>query len=117
MAALVRYLPFILELIVLVAALVDLIRIDPARVRAFPKPLWGLIIVIVPIVGGIVWFAAGREPLEARGHGRYRDAPAAPDDDPEFLSRLAREKEQEQRIRDLEQRLSELDDDGDAPKR
>ncbi|QEO08818.1 PLD nuclease N-terminal domain-containing protein [Protaetiibacter larvae] len=118
MAVVLRYLPFIIVLVLLIAAIVDLIRIDPSRVRALPKPVWALIIIVIAFVGPILWFAAGREPLEKRNHGRYPSAPVAPDDDPAFLRRIAREKEQEQRIRDLEQRLSELDadPDDDAPK-
>lgn len=118
MAALLRYLPLIIVVVLLVAALVDLIRIDPARARSLPKPVWGLIVIVIPFLGPILWFTLGREPLEPRNHGRYPDAKLAPDDDPAFLRRIAREKEQEQRIRDLEKRLSELDGDSDddAPK-
>ena len=116
MAALLRYLPFIVAVVLLVAAIVDIVRIDPARVRALPKPLWAVIAIALIFLGPILWFALGREPLAPRNHGRYRDVPVAPDDDPEFLRRIAREKEQEQRIRDLEKRLSELDDGDDAPK-
>ncbi|AYF98101.1 PLDc N-terminal domain-containing protein [Protaetiibacter intestinalis] len=118
MAALLRYLPLILTVVLLVAAIVDLIRIDPSRVRSLPKGLWAVIIIAIIIIGPILWFALGRERLEPRNHGRYRE-PVAPDDDPEFLRRIAREKEQEQRIRDLEQRLSDLDHetpDDDTPK-
>jgi len=116
MAALLRYLPLILAVVLLVAALVDIVRIDPDRVRALPKPLWAVIALFIVIIGPILWVALGREPLAPRTHGRYREAPVAPDDDPDFLRRLAREKEQEQRIRDLEKRLSELDDGDDTPK-
>lgn len=116
MAALLRYLPLIVAVVLLVAAVVDIVRIDPSRVRALPKPLWAVIAIALIFVGPILWFALGRERLEPRNHGRYGTVPAAPDDDPEFLRRLAREKEQEQRIRDLEKRLSELDGDDDAPK-
>jgi hypothetical protein len=35
----------------------------------------------------------------------------APDDDPAFLRGLGKDKEQEERIRRLEQELAELDDD------
>ena len=106
-----RYLPFIITVVLLVAALVDLVRIDSSRVRALPKPLWAVIIIAVVIVGPILWFALGRERLEPRNHGRYGTTPVAPDDDPAFLGRIQRDKEQEQRIRDLEERLAELDDD------
>lgn len=118
MAVVLRYLPLIIAVVLLISAIVDLIRIDPARVRALPKPVWALIIIVIGVIGPILWFALGREPLERRNHGRYPTAPVAPDDDPEFLRRIARDKEQEQRIRDLEQQLSELDSDtdDDAPK-
>lgn len=112
MAALIRYLPFILTVVLLVAALVDVIRIDPSRVRGLPKPVWALIVVLVAIIGPIVWFVAGREPLTPRGSRGVRP-PVAPDDDPEFLRKIAQEKEQEQRIRDLERRLAELDKDAE----
>ena len=94
---------------VLVLALIDLVRIENERVRALPKPLWVVIVVVLPVVGPALWFLLGRE-----RHGRVRPAargPVAPDDDPDFLSRLNREKQQEERIRKLEQELSELDDD------
>ncbi len=112
MAALLRYLPLIIAVVLLVAAVVDIVRIDPSRVRALPKPLWAVIAIGIIVIGPILWFALGRERLEPR----RRAAPVAPDDDPEFLRRLAREKEQEQRIRDLEKRLSELDGDDDGTK-
>lgn len=112
MAALIRYLPFILTVVLLVAALVDVIRIDPSRVRGLPKPVWALIVVLVAIIGPIVWFVAGREPITPRGSRGVRP-PVAPDDDPEFLRKIAQEKEQEQRIRDLERRLAELDKDAE----
>ncbi len=112
MPALIRYLPFILTVVLLVAALVDVIRIDPSRVRGLPKPVWALIVVLVAIIGPIVWFVAGREPLTPRGSRGVRP-PVAPDDDPEFLRKIAQEKEQEQRIRDLERRLAELDKDAE----
>ncbi|RQP10412.1 MAG: hypothetical protein EAS51_08985 [Microbacteriaceae bacterium] len=112
MAALLRYLPLIVAVVLLVAAVVDIVRIEPDRVRALPKPLWAVIAIGIVIIGPILWFALGRERLQPRPAA----GPVAPDDDPEFLQRLAREKEQEQRIRDLEKRLSELDGDDETPK-
>jgi len=111
MAALLRYLPLIIMIVLLVAALVDVIRIDPSRVRALPKGLWVVIIILIVIIGPILWFTLGRERLEKRNAGR--SGRIAPDDDPEFLRRIAEQKQQEQRIRDLEQQLSELDNDAD----
>jgi hypothetical protein len=114
--AILRFLPIIVMVVLLVAAIVDLVRIDPSRVRALPKGLWAVIIVVLFFyIGPILWFALGRERLARRGAGR---GPVAPDDDPEFLRRIANDEQQNQRIRDLEQQLSELDvdPDEDTPK-
>jgi hypothetical protein len=93
----------------LIFALIDVVRIENARVRALPKALWVVIVVILPVIGPALWFIFGR----AR-YGQVRAVsrgPIAPDDDPEFLGTLGRDLEQEDRIRKLEQELSELDDD------
>ncbi len=107
----------------LVFAIVDILVIDGSRVRGIPKYAWIGIVVLLPLVGPLLWFLIGRERLEPRNHGRYADAsgvssapsrrfgPIAPDDDPDFLGRLSREQQQEERIRELEKRLDELGDD------
>ena len=103
---------------IMVFAIVDIIVIDSSRVRHLPKPFWIVVTIALPLIGPILWFLLGREPSERREHGRMPSAPrqttrgpVAPDDDPEFLRRLDRERAQEERIRDLERRLAELDDD------
>jgi hypothetical protein len=111
-----RLLPFIVEVVLVVVALVDIILIDNSRVRGLPKWSWILLAIILPIIGPVLWFAVGRERLEPRNHGRYSEAsatgpsvtgPRAPDDDPEFLNRLRREQQQADRIRELERELDE----------
>jgi hypothetical protein len=120
----IRLLPGIIDLVLTVVAIVDIALIADGRVRALPKWAWILISLFLFIVGPLLWFFVGRERLEPRNHGRYasdgaaavptRSGPVAPDDDPEFLDRLRREQEKEQRIRDLERRLEERDGP-DAP--
>jgi hypothetical protein len=107
----------------LVFAVVDILVIDGGRVRGLPKYGWIGVVILLPLVGPLLWFLVGRERLEERSHGRYADAPAptsspgrrfgpiAPDDDPDFLGRISREQQQEERIRELEKRLDELGDD------
>lgn len=90
-----------------VFAIIDLIMTDKTRVRALNKPLWALIILILPALGGILWLALGK----SRGGPSRPARSMAPDDDPAFLRGLGRDKEQDERIRRLEQELSELDDD------
>jgi hypothetical protein len=108
----------------LVFAVVDILVIDGGRVRGLPKYAWIGVVVLLPLIGPLLWFLVGRERLEERNHGRYADPPSvspsaarqrsgpiAPDDDPDFLGRLSREQQQEERIRDLEKRLNELGED------
>lgn len=90
------------------AALFDCVTTDDHTIRLFPKPIWLTAIVLLPGLGGVLWFTHGRTPPHAipehiaSGHpaGRGRaevvtpvDVAAprtlAPDDDPEFLARLA----------------------------
>jgi len=113
MSQLVRYLPFLVAAAVLIYTVVDIALIDRSRVKGLPKILWVLIVIVLPIIGAVLWFLLGRERLSERGAdgGSVRRGPRAPDDDPEFLRKIGREAEQEERIRDLEQRLREIDDD------
>jgi uncharacterized integral membrane protein len=101
-----RLLIFLVAAVVLdIFALIDVILIERARVRAFPKFIWILVIAVVPLVGALLWFFVGRE----RSSQQRRTV--APDDDPAFLKNLRRDEEQDERIRRLEQELAELDDD------
>ncbi len=79
----------ILVLIALyVSFVVDVVRTPRADVRALPKLLWLVIVVILPILGGILWFFFGRtRPAPGSRWGRRR-RPVAPDDDPRFLKQL-----------------------------
>jgi hypothetical protein len=80
------------------------------QVRGIAKPAWMVLVILVPIVGGVLWFAVGR--VRAGESPRAaRRGPVAPDDDPEFLRRLNRERAMEDRIEQLERELRDLDDD------
>jgi hypothetical protein len=110
--AIVRYLPLLIAAALLIYTLVDIALIDRSRVKALPKLLWALIVLVLPIIGAVLRIVLGRERLSERGGGgSVRRGPRAPDDDPEFLRKLSREQAQEERIRELEERLREIDDD------
>jgi hypothetical protein len=96
-----------------VFALVDLALIDRSRVRGLAKPAWILVVLLLPIVGAVLWFAVGRIRLSDMGGGSSFDrrGPIAPDDDPAFLNRLGREKDLEDRLEQLEKELRDLDDE------
>ncbi|MFI2753408.1 PLD nuclease N-terminal domain-containing protein [Cellulomonas sp. P22] len=117
-----RYLPFMVDLAVLVYCLIDCIQADPDRVRNLSKTGWIVLIVILPIAGGVAWLVAGRPEQSRQGARRppwpststagfpeyERPRPLAPDDDPEFLAGLRRsESQHEQMLRDWESQLRE----------
>jgi hypothetical protein len=113
MSQLVRYLPFLIAAGVLIYTVVDIALIDRTRVKGLPKILWIVVVIVLPVIGAVLWFLLGRERLSERGPGggSVRRGPRAPDDDPEFLRKLSREQAQDERIRDLEERLRDIDDD------
>lgn len=112
---------------IMIFTIVDIVLIDRSRVRALPKWAWVVIALLLSLVGSVLWFAVGRirlADLNAGGsfgapgsggagaaRGGRRRGPVAPDDDPEFLARVQREQEQRDRIRELEERLADLEDD------
>ncbi len=60
--------PFLFSLLVIalmIGALVDIIRRDDAQVRFLPKMGWIVIVILLPLIGGLLWFAIGREYSEA----------------------------------------------------
>ncbi len=92
--------------------LVDVLMTERARVRGLQKPLWAVVVVLLPVIGGLLWLIIGKA---RRGPGT-RSRVIAPDDDPEFLGTLRKEDvaqraDQDERLRRLEQELSDLDDD------
>jgi hypothetical protein len=90
-----------------VFAMVDVILTDRRRVRALPKVLWVLVILLLPVIGVVLWFMLGK----ARSGNTGRTRSLAPDDDPDFLRNMRLKEEQDERIRRLEQELADLDDD------
>lgn len=99
-------LPILVPLVLAVYALVDCIQTDDEKVRHLPKWAWIVLIVLIGVVGPITWLIAGRQRGQGRGRAGLRPSspgPLAPDDDPEFLSRLedeARRKRREKRKED-----------------
>lgn len=100
-----------------VYALVDLFITANQRLRAFPKPVWIALVVVLPVIGPVLWLTVGKT-RGARGRG-----PVAPDDDPRFLGTIG--ESADERIKRLEEELRKLDeedgsdkpDDGSTPPR
>ena len=67
--------------------IVDVVSSPKSGVRNLPKAIWLLIVLFVPIIGGVIWILFGRtKPIT--GGRRLRHTPSAPDDDPRFLAKL-----------------------------
>jgi hypothetical protein len=93
-----------------VFTIVDCAVQPPTRHRGVSKPIWVLIVVLIPVLGGILWLTVGRSRHAIKGVAR------APDDDPEFLGRIGAVSDQDERIRRLEEELAQLDAEADDPR-
>lgn len=91
-------------------SVIDCALIPANRVRGLRKPAWIVIILLLPVVGVVLWFTVGR----ARA-GHESKPRLAPDDDPAFIGTLGRDREQDERIRRLEEELAALDSDAPDP--
>ena len=116
-----RTLPFIIEIVLLVACLVDVVQTPADQTRNLPRWTWMLLIVLVPFLGPVGWLFVGRP---RRGVTAtpviwpIRDFAAQPrtippDDDPEFLRTLKKLNEHEATLRQLEEDFRRRDDDPD----
>jgi hypothetical protein len=124
----------IIELVLLVYCLVDCVQTDSADVRTLPKPIWVLLIILLPLFGGIGWLLAGKPQQGAQparqvswpttrtsGFPEYERPrpPRGPDDDPDFLRTLrAGDAEHERTLSQWEEDLRERERrlrDGEQP--
>lgn len=96
-----------------VYTIVDCAVQPPSRHRGVGKAAWMAIVILLPVLGGILWFLIGR------GRASQTVVRRAPDDDPEFLGRMtaSARAEQDERIRRLEEELAQVDADADEPPR
>lgn len=85
-------------------SLVDAAMSDGRRARGVGKPIWVVLIVILPVIGGVMWFLIGKGAMPG-------PAAVAPDDDPRFTGNRVSQREVDQRLKDLEQQLAELDEE------
>jgi len=104
----------VVVVILTIYALVDCAVFDRNRIRGVPRWVWIFVIILIPVIGAVLWLLIGRGRRSGPAPSGGRTRQIAPDDDPDFLRGLDRAKNQEQRIRDLEQELADFDKDFDT---
>jgi hypothetical protein len=117
---LIRYLPFLVVVILTIYTAIDCLQAEQSSVRNAPKWAWFMLILVFPLIGSLSWLVAGRpltgpRPTRAQPSARPRPAPLAPDDDPEFLASIrdlnaSHERVLEEWEADLRRREQELRD-------
>ncbi|GIF35708.1 PLDc N-terminal domain-containing protein [Actinoplanes xinjiangensis] len=85
---------FLVVVALAVVALIDCLLTERSRLQSFPRGAWTVLILLCPVFGPVAWFRAGRAapagaPTLAGASVPATTAPKGPDDDPEFLDRLA----------------------------
>lgn len=99
-----RYLPLLISLALTLYALFSCIQTPDEDVPHLPKLVWVVLIVLVPFAGPVIWVvmsrraaAGGRSSRGAVSRGPAPSGPqphrtTGPDDDPEFLAWLDRQR-------------------------
>ncbi|MFT4234396.1 MAG: PLD nuclease N-terminal domain-containing protein [Microbacterium sp.] len=85
-----------------VLTVVDIITRDEWQVKHLPKFVWLLIAILLPTLGGILWWVLGREYPERQRQAPATGYPAAPYTPPPVDTRST-----EQQIADLEREIEE----------
>jgi hypothetical protein len=97
----IRFLPFGIEIILLVWCLVECIQTPAHLCRNIEKTWWIVLIIFVPLVGSVAWLVAGR-PVRQSGSTQWRTGGGFPEserpkatvrrneDDPAFMAEMAR---------------------------
>lgn len=98
----------LLVIALMIGALVDIITRDSSLVKYLPKLAWIVIVILLPLVGALLWFALGREYGESGiqiPRMRRAERPTAPTDvrpAPPVDTRTT-----EQQIADLDREIEE----------
>lgn len=70
----------VVAVVFMVLAIVDCALMERSRVRGMPKWAWIVLGVVLPVLGGVLWFLIGHGPAP-----RAEPRVMGPDDDPTFL--------------------------------
>ena len=96
---------------VIIYSLIDCARSDARDIRGLRRGPWLAIILLLPVIGGILWLTLGRPRYASPGSVPTRGK--GPDDDPEFLRQLDRQRRQAERERQRREQPGEEQAGGD----
>lgn len=127
----IRFAPGLLFLAFDIFCLIDVITSDETRVRNLPKIAWFLLILFVPLIGGIVWLVAGRPQTSAAPRSAWerpatafpeydrpgRAAGLTPESDEEFLRKIRERAEEQRRIAAEQKRERERQEEAERERR
>ena len=65
--------------------IIDVLRTRSGETRALPRWVWLILVILVPLVGGLLWLLLGKVWNSPGSNRRRRRGPVAPDDDPAFI--------------------------------
>jgi hypothetical protein len=115
---------YVIPLALMIYAIIDCAADDDADRVGLRKPIWIVLIILLPVFGSLAWLAASKiakprtRPRTAAGppgalprRTPRRPGPLAPDDNPDFLRHLA----DEQARRERERRRRDSKDNGGEP--
>ena len=111
----IRFLPFAVELVLLVFCVIDIIQTPEYTTRNLSKGWWLVLVIVLPLIGCVAWLVAGRpqrQPVQ-RGWGQgggfpehARPAPDTSDIDRSLQAELDRvDREYEEALRRAEAEL------------
>jgi len=113
-----RVITTVLLVAVWIFAIIDCIRSDADEVRGVPKGVWIVVLILLPLIGAVLWFALGRPRISAApagGRPAVRrgpvtgSGPVGPDDDPQFLRNLDQQRRNQAEAKRLEDLRRELE--------
>jgi hypothetical protein len=99
-----------ISVLLLVVALVDIITKQDSQVQHLPKLVWVLLVVFLPLIGSVLWFAIGRERGTSSPRGSFGDprrwrAPAQTPTTPRIDPAAHRITTTEQELADLDREI------------
>jgi hypothetical protein len=76
-----RFLIYGIAFVVVLYAFIDVVLSRGDDVRSLPKPLWAILVLVLPLLGALGWFVWGRPRAAGNGGGLVPGSgPVAPDD-------------------------------------